>query len=306
VLAPTPAVTVTVEGGDEQGDEIHFHGGGQGVWVARMATTLGAEAILCAAVAGEAGKVLEALLADGGVDLRAVRAHGRSAAYVHDRRGGQRQPIASTSGARLWRHEADDLFVIMLSAGLEAGVAALTGPQPPDAVSPEFYERMAHDLRANEVMVLADLTGPALAGALAGGVDLLKVSHVEMQGAGMLDSGSAEPGDLIAAAEKLRGRGAQAVLISRAEQPAVALIGDRALEFAGPKFEPTDHTGAGDSMFAAVGVGLASGAGLIESVRLGVAAGALNVTRRGLGSGHRREIEHLKRRVAVRELSAAP
>ncbi len=299
-------MTVTVEGGDQQGDEIHFHAGGQGIWVARMAITLGAEAILCAAVAGEAGKVLEALLGDGGVELRTVRAHGRSAAYVHDRRGGERVPLASTSGARLWRHEADDLFVTMVAAGLECGAAALTGPQPPDALAPGFYERMARDLRANDVTVLADLTGPALTGALAGGVDLLKISHLELAQDGLLKPERAGGEAMVAAAGELRARGAEAVLVSRAEEPALALIGDRLLEFAGPRFEPTDHAGAGDSMFAAVGVALASGADLIEAVRLGVAAGALNVTRRGLGSGHRREIEHLKGRVAVHELGPAP
>ena len=46
-------------------------------------------------------------------------------------------------------------------------------------------------------------------------------------------------------------------------------------------------------MFAAIGVGLARGMTPIDAVRLGMAAGALNVTRRGLGTRTRDEIERL-------------
>lgn len=52
-------------------------------------------------------------------------------------------------------------------------------------------------------------------------------------------------------------------------------------------------------MFAAIGVGLARGMTPIDAVRLGIAAGALNVTRRGLGTGVRDEIERLATHVQV-------
>ena len=64
-------------------------------------------------------------------------------------------------------------------------------------------------------------------------------------------------------------------------------------------FEALDQRGTGDSMFAATGVGLARGMSLIDALRLGMAAGALNVTRRGLGSGTRDEIERLAAHVTV-------
>jgi 1-phosphofructokinase len=41
---------------------------------------------------------------------------------------------------------------------------------------------------------------------------------------------------------------------------------------------------------------------LENALRLGMAAGALNVTRRGLGTGTRREIERLSAHVRVAEL----
>jgi len=299
ILAPTPMVTVTVERGDELGDEIHFHPGGQGVWVARLAGALGALVVLCVALAGEAGYVLASLLDSPGVEVRSVRAHGRSGAYIHDRRAGDRVEVASAVGPRLWRHETDDLYGTMLSAGLDAGVAMLTGPQPAEALAAEFYRRLAADLRSNGVTVIADLTDGALRGALAGGIDLVKINHEELLDEKL--AATAEPDQLVTGMSVLRGRGAAAVVVSRGPEPALALLDDRFYEIAGPRFDPQDPAGAGDSMFAAVGVALASGADLIEALRLGVAAGALNVTRRGLGSGHRSEIVRMVRHVAVRD-----
>ena len=73
VCAPTPLLTVTVEEGSDRPD-VHIHAGGQGIWVARMAATLGAEVFLCAPLGGETGDVLRALIASEQLTLRASSA----------------------------------------------------------------------------------------------------------------------------------------------------------------------------------------------------------------------------------------
>jgi 1-phosphofructokinase len=300
IAAPSPVLTVTIESGDEQGAETHFHAGGQGVWVARMAGALGAEVVLCVVLCGETGEVLSRLLRSHGVELRSVWGHGRSGSYVHDRRGGERTVVAETQGPRLERHEADELYGMMLAAGLAAGVAVLTGPRPADALAADFYRRLAADLRNNQVKVFADLTGGALQGALEGGVDLVKLSHEELIAEGYAASPARDA--LLAGMFQLHDQGARNLVVSRAADPALGLIEGRVYELVGPRFEASDPSGTGDSMFAAIGVALANGREMIEAMRLGVAAGALNVTRRGLGSGHRDEIELMLAHVRASEL----
>ncbi len=305
VFAPSPVLTITAETGAEQ-PEIHLHAGGQGFWVARMAALLGAEVTLCCALGGESGRVLRPLIEAEAVSVRSLDPRASNGVYVHDRRGGTRVELAAAAARPLDRHAVDGLYGIALTAGLDAEVTILTGPQPPDLLDEDVYRRLAGDLRANGRTVIADLCGPALTAALAGGLDVLKISHRELIADGYAANDSFD--ELLSGLRRLREAGAEHVLLSRAADPAIVLAGDGrstdVMELHGPRFESLDARGTGDSMSAALAVGLAGGMAPIEALRLAVAAGALNATRRGLGTGTRSEIEDLRHHVTVERHSS--
>jgi 1-phosphofructokinase len=300
VFAPSPLLTVTIEPGSDR-TEVHLHAGGQGFWVARLAATMGADVVLCCALGGEPGSVLNGLIEAEPLTLRAADAGTPNGVYVHDRRSGHRVEVVSVDSRPLARHASDELYGIALGAGLDADLTLVTGCRPTDIVDGGLYGRLIGDLRANGKVVIADLTGVPLRAALEGGVDLLRLSDEELV-AEHYAASDALP-DTVAGARRLQAAGARHVLVSRAAAPAV-LISDghhpKEVELTTPRFEALDHRGAGDSMFAATGVGLARGMDLIEALRLGMAAGALNATRRGLGTGTRQEIERLAAHVTVR------
>jgi 1-phosphofructokinase len=89
------------------------------------------------------------------------------------------------------------------------------------------------------------------------------------------------------------------VIVSRAIDPALVLAEGRFTQVAIPTFEGADHRGAGDSMTAGLGVGLARGAALAQALQLDAAAGALNSTRHGLAISGRAQFERLARRVEI-------
>ena len=299
VFAPSPLLTVTIEPGAGS-PEVHLHPGGQGFWVARLAARLGVEVALCSALGGEPGRVLQALIAAEPVELRAA-AGADNGVYIHDRRGGTRAEVVSVESRQLDRHASDELYGIALGAGLEADLTMITGCQPPDVVDPDLYRRLASDLRANGKRVIADLTGPPLQAALDGGIDLLKLSQRELLSERFADSDA--PGDIAAGAHRLHSAGARHVLVTRGPAPALLIdesTNGATTELTPPVFETLDQAGTGDSLFAATGVGLARGMAMVDALRLGMAAGALNATRRGLGTGTRQEIERLAEHVDVR------
>jgi len=301
VFAPDPILTVTVEAGTGH-DEIHLHAGGQGFWVAQMLSSLGAPVTLCSPFGGETGRVVRILVEAKRLALRTVETAGSNGAYVHDRRQGERVLVAETPPDPLSRHELDELYGAALMGGLDAAVCVLGGPGPwdPPVLPADIYRRLAGDLRANGKVVVADLSGKPLACALKGGVTVIKVSHEDL-----ISGGEARDDNIDALLEtmaRLQTNGAEHVLVTRAEAPALALINGAVVELVPPRLEVVDHRGAGDSMTAGLAAGIARGDDLGTALRLGAAAGALNVTRRGLATGDRREIERLASHVELRPL----
>ena len=83
----------------------------------------------------------------------------------------------------------------------------VTGCQPPDIVDPDVYRRLVTDLRANNKLVIADLTGAPLRAALEGGVGLLRLSEEELVSEGY--AASDEPAEIVAGALRLNAAGAR-------------------------------------------------------------------------------------------------
>ncbi|WP_172892398.1 PfkB family carbohydrate kinase [Micromonospora coxensis] len=303
VFAPTPRLTVTVDQPSDQ-PELHLHPGGQGVWQARMIMSLGVPVVLCTSLGGEIGEVLEPLLLTEGVDLRVVRRDSTSGGYVHDRRDGARHEIVDVVGAPLSRHELDELHNLSLGEGLRAPVSVLSGPNEPSLVPADLYRRFAADLGANGGRVVVDLSGPHLTAVLSSGVYFLKVSHEELIADGL--AAGAEEDQLTRAMYDLHAAGAENVVVSRAAEPALALVDGEIFEVEMPRLEAADPRGAGDSMTAGVAAVVAGGGDIRTAIRTGAAAGALNVTRHGLGTGRLDTITGLVDRVRLVPADSRP
>jgi 1-phosphofructokinase len=296
IFAPSPVLTVTVEDHPD-GPEVHLHAGGQGVWQARMLLRLGVDVAMVSVLTGESGRMLRHLLGDEGIRVVAVDRTGRGAAYVHDRRNGERERIVETGGEPISRHDLDELYGLMLGEGLGADLVILSGPASEEALPADVYRRLAADLRTGGARVIVDLAGDRLAAALAGGVSLVKVSDEELLADGRIHEN--DPHHIIAAMKVLHSEGAETVVVTRNSEPLLLLSEGTVVEVRTPTMEVADTSGAGDSLTAGVAASLARGSGVRDAITLGAAAGALNVTRHGLGTGDAHTIEKLRELVTV-------
>jgi 1-phosphofructokinase len=303
VFGPNPYVSIAIESmlSDGDADEIHFHAAGQGVWVARAAAGLGADATLVTTRGGEHGTLLAALLAEEPFEIAFVPVAGEGACYVDDRRGGERSRLAERAPDQLSRHEVDDLYGAALAAGITADVAVLCGTGEDERLPADFYSRLAHDLRASETPVVADLSGSLAEAALRGGLDVLKMSESEaiaLEG-DEGDEGEDHPAELRDVAKRLVQRGARRVVITRGGEPALAVDEDGVRELRVPTLAAADHRGAGDSMTAAIAIGLTGDDPWEDVLAYAAAAGAANVTRHGLGTSSDAEIRAIKARASI-------
>lgn len=133
---------------------------------------------------------------------------------------------------------------------------------------------------------------------------MVKVSHEELVSDGLAASDSLS--DLVEGCRRIAECGASAVVVSRAAEETLAWLDGELHLVEAPGLTPVDTRGGGDSMTAGLAAGLALGRSLEDSLKLGAAAGAVNVTRHGLGTGRADAIERLVERVSLRAYDGEP
>ena len=268
-----------------------------------MAAELGAWPVLCSLIGGETGAVLEPLLERMGGERRLVTTEAPSGCYVTDRRSGEREVLAQAWVEPPSRHDADELVAATTAVAIDSDVLAICNPYPGDAMPLEVYGALIANVRESGVRVIADLSSPRLEAAAAAQPELVKLNDWEL--AAFIRGPVDTPARLRAAAERLRELGAHNVLVTRAGEPALALLGDEAWELIPPRFEAGSREGCGDTMMGAIAAALAGGGELHDALVPGAAAGAVNFLRHGLGTGSRREVEEMAARVSLRPISSA-
>jgi 1-phosphofructokinase len=299
IFAPNPLLTVTLEVEGPKGRQsVHFHAGGQGVWAAATARCMGANPVLCGFIGGESGELLRPLLkqASGGRP-RLVHSTASSGCYVTDRRSGRRELLTMALSDPPSRHELDELFSITCAQALATSWLVVTNPFPAEGLPLELYGDLVADARTSGAHTLVDLSSPRLDSALAGRPDLVKLNDWEL--AEFVCGPVSTHELLLAAARSLRERGAENVIVTRGELPALVLHGEEAWRLTPPHFEHGFREGCGDAMMGALAAAWARGESFERAVVLGAAAGAANFLRRGIGNASRQVVEELAEAVTL-------
>lgn len=249
--------------------------GGGGINVARGVVRLGGRATALHTAGGEVGLRLNRLLDEEGVDHLAVDIEDetREALVLFETESRHSYHVVPP-GPRLREHEglrcldalgraAGDCPYVVASGSLPAGLPA------------DFYGVVARRVKEAGSRLILDTSGPALSGALAEGVFLLRCNRTEATS--LTDRDVRGFDDARAVNEHLLTTGAAEVAVTTVGAlGAVCSTGRGHTELHVPPLpgEPLSDAGAGDGMVAAITARLTAGDDPVNACALGVAVAA--------------------------------
>ncbi len=266
--------------------------GGGGVNVAQGIVALGGRARAVVALGGHVGRLLADSI-DPRISVRRVdvahptrqnfcmteRASGQQFRFVH--RGARMTPDEWARCLHATISEAADASCVVISSSMPFGL-------PTDAI-PTLITR----LRAFDIPVIVDTSGPCLLQAIQADTTLVKPSVNEL--CGMVGRELCGVDDYEAAARHLLDDGrCQTLAISLGADGALFVPrDDTSFTVAVPAVPVAGTSGAGDAMVAGIAVCLARREPLTYAARFGVACGTAAVLKAGSEILHRDDVERL-------------
>lgn len=244
--------------------------GGKGINVSRALAAHGLATRAVVTLGGAEGEHLMALLRTSGLDIVAVPIRGaiRSNITVVEPDGTTTK--LNEPGAMLRDDELVSVFAAVRAAIASADWLVASGSLPPGAPS-DVYAALIRELSGSGTRVAVDTSGPALEAVLRARPALVKPNRDEL--AEVTGRPVVTVADAVAAAERVRELGADAVLASLGSDGAVLVDSDGALHGRTPAVAPLSSVGAGDAMLAGFLAGGGRGVGaLVEGVAWGAAA----------------------------------
>ncbi len=248
--------------------------GGKGVNVSRVLGELGERNKALGFVAGSNGVMLESALQQMGVVTEFIRLpEGQT--RINVKLYGQQETELNAPGPAVSHQQAEGLLRD-LSRLQEDDLLCLCGSLPP-GMDVDSYARM---LKAAGVRAIVDTTGEALLCALDEHPWLVKPNRDEL--AALVERELPTLDDVIEAAEWLRGKGAQNVLVSLGRDGALLCAEGKRMYQPAPDGEVIGTVGAGDSLVAGFAAGWQRYGDMAQALRLGIACGSATACCEGL------------------------
>ena len=274
--------------------------GGKGVNATRVLHGYGAAVHAVATCGGLNGQRFRRLVEQRGLPMTLIEVEGETRRNIAVVDGEGLTLKLDQHGAELSADERERVEAAVLERLAGASWLTLMGSLPP-GVPPDYYGRLIGLARQRGVETLLDTGEPALSRALEAGPSLAKPNRPEAER--LLERPIVSEHDAAEAAEEIRERGAERVILSLGSGGAVAAFEDGVLRATPPPAEGGSPIGAGDVLGATVIWRLTLGDDFREAFVWGVAAATVAAGRSGLGHGTVEEVERMRESVELRALS---
>ncbi len=247
--------------------------GGKGVNVSRALAANGVPTCAVLPLGGPDGNLLADLLDEQGICFRAVRVDAPTRSNITISDGDGVVTKLNAPGVPLAEAAVAELIDVALADLGPGSWLVGSGSLPPG--SPEdFFAVLADAAHAAGARFALDASGSALARAVDAGVDIVKPNAAEL--AELVGDPISTVDEVVAAAQEVRRRGANSVVVSLGPSGAVLVDAEGEWLAVPPPVAARSDVGAGDTLVAGfLAAGAAGPAALQAAVAWGTAAVSL-------------------------------
>lgn len=252
--------------------QLQVEAGGGGINVSKVIKELGGEGTALFTSGGQAGEVIEKLLADKEIPVKVLRIKGNTRENFAAMDGATNQQYRFVfPGPELSKDELNEFFSIIENFQPKPTIIIFSGSLPPGA--PEnLVARLASLSKKIDAKFIADTSGETLKQAVNEGVYLLKPNLTEL--CFLVGKEYLEGSEVEEAAQKLVNEGSsEVVVVSMGPAGALLTTKETCRRIPTPNVKKKSTVGAGDSMVAGMAYMLSQNKPLVEVVQYGVACG---------------------------------
>lgn len=228
--------------------------GGKGLNVSRVAAIAGAQVIATGIVGGHTGSLIEQLASSDGIrtDFVHVEAESRTCMNILDKAGGIQTEILE-NGAEISREKQEELMRKYTALAENADIITISGSIP-KGMDASIYIRMIKEAHRLNIPVLLDTSGSPLCECVKACPTLIKPNQDEIsQLTGIKANDEAA---LIEAGIKLQKSGIRYVVISLGKNGSFMISENGVWKAKVPTVDSVNTVGCGDSMIAALALGI--------------------------------------------------
>jgi 1-phosphofructokinase family hexose kinase len=308
-VTPNPAIDRTMIIPKFIAGEVHrststiIVAGGKGLNAARAARRFGAEPVCMGFVGGQTGQHFEKLAQSEGFHAvwTPIAGETRTCIILVDQASGYpsviNEPGPSISTVE-WENLQKDIFSTLEAQPTPRIQVCFSGSLPP-GTPPELFGGTIRSLSVAGYAVWVDTSGSALKTAIASGPAGIKVNADEV--AEVLGQPIRSISEAVSAAQEIRQRGIQSVVLTLGKDGAVMVTKDGNWHATPPTIRAVSNVGSGDSFFGALIVALKRGHPPATALAWGVAAGTANTMSAGGASFALDTFQELLQQITLKE-----
>lgn len=298
-----PAIDKTVEidtlqaGGLNRIQRVEYDAGGKGINVSKTIHELGGESIAVGFLGGNAGKTIEHVLEDRGIqnDFIWVEGETRTNTKVFEQNGAVTE--LNEPGPKITEAQIDELLKKLDEYAKEGNLIVLSGSIPA-GVDRKIYARITELAHEKGAQVLMDADGDLFRNALEARPDIIKPNRVELEEYAGVDYRVSQE-ELLDMAKNLQEKGIHTVAVSMGKSGALFVKNDYEVRCPALSVKAHSTVGAGDAMVAALAYAWDQKLNEEDTVKLCMAASAGAVTTIGTKPPERELVDTLMEQVVI-------